>query len=165
MFVTVANFAEEWKRESEMTNRVLNRLTEESLQRQVAPNRRTLGGLAWHLVTSIHFMAPLGLDFQGIDEGSDASQSAEGIAEEYRRISEAFLEAVETQWTSANLLETKLIAGEEWRNGDSLRFALMHQAHHRGQATVLMRQAGLQLPEIYGPTYEAWIDKGMTPLE
>jgi hypothetical protein len=30
--------------------------------------------------------------------------------------------------------------------------------------TVLMRQAGLRIPELYGPTYDSWIDKGMDPL-
>lgn len=54
--------------------------------------------------------------------------------------------------------------GVKWQNGASLRFAVMHQAHHRGQMTVLMRQAGLTVPEIYGPTYESWIEKGMEPL-
>lgn len=165
MFMTIESFAEEWEREAELTDRVLNGLTDESLRWQVAADRRTLGVLAWHLVTSIHFMTSLGLDFKGVDEGAKASESAEGIAAEYRRVSGAFLEAVKTQWTNDNLRETRAIAGEEWRNGDSFRYSLMHQAHHRGQMTVLMRQAGLRPPEIYGPTYETWIDKGMAPLD
>ncbi|MDG0812635.1 DinB family protein [Cohnella rhizosphaerae] len=55
------------------------------------------------------------------------------------------------------------IAGQSWINGDSLRFSLTHQAHRRGQMTVLMRQAGLRPPGLYGPIYEVWIAQGMAP--
>jgi uncharacterized damage-inducible protein DinB len=165
MYTTTANFAVEWEKEAELTDRVLNRLTDESLQQRIAIDRRTLGGLAWHLVMSINFMTSLGFDFKGVDESAKALESAKGIAEEYRRVSGALLEAVKTQWTNDSLRETRKIAGEEWRNGDSLRYCLMHQAHHRGQMTVLMKQAGLRPPEIYGSTYETWVDKGMAPLD
>ncbi|KEQ24126.1 DinB family protein [Paenibacillus tyrfis] len=165
MFTTITNFVAEWEKEAELTVQVLNGLTDESLQRRIDADRRTLGALAWHLVTSIDFMTSLGLDFEGVDEGAKAPESAGGIAEAYRHISRALLEAVKTQWTDDNLLETRALAREEWRNGDLLRFSLIHQAHHRGQMTVLMRQAGLRPPEIYGPTYETWVEKGKTPLD
>ncbi|MMZ69496.1 DinB family protein [compost metagenome] len=55
--------------------------------------------------------------------------------------------------------------GQPYRKGEMLRFTLMHQAHHRGQMTVLMRQAGLRVPEVYGQTYESWIEAGMEPLK
>ena len=32
----------------------------------------------------------------------------------------------------------------------------MHQCHHRGQMSVLMRQAGIRVPGIYGPAREEW---------
>lgn len=59
---------------------------------------------------------------------------------------------------------TREFDGEPWTNAAFLHFTLVHQAHHRGQMTVLMRQAGLRIPELYGPTYDSWIDKGMDPL-
>jgi uncharacterized damage-inducible protein DinB len=40
-------------------------------------------------------------------------------------------------------------------------FLIQHQAHHRGQMTVLMRQAGLPVPGIYGPSKEEWANFGM----
>jgi len=40
---------------------------------------------------------------------------------------------------------------------------MMHQSHHRGQMTVLMRQAGLRVPYIYGPAYEDWVEQGLEP--
>ncbi len=38
---------------------------------------------------------------------------------------------------------------------------LLHQTHHRGQMTVLMRQAGLPVAGMYGPTKEDWAKYGM----
>jgi uncharacterized damage-inducible protein DinB len=35
-----------------------------------------------------------------------------------------------------------------------LHALVLHQVHNRGQMTVLMRQAGLVLPGVYGPTRE-----------
>jgi len=35
-----------------------------------------------------------------------------------------------------------------------LQTLVVHQIHHRGQMSVLMRQAGLVPPGIYGPTRE-----------
>jgi len=40
---------------------------------------------------------------------------------------------------------------------------ITHQAHHRGQMTVLMRQAGLKVPGVYGPAREEWAAMGMPP--
>ncbi|HZG18224.1 MAG TPA: DinB family protein, partial [Candidatus Bathyarchaeia archaeon] len=48
-----------------------------------------------------------------------------------------------------------------WKNGFTLRALLMHEVHHRGQMTVLMRQAGLTIPGIYGPAKEEWAAMGM----
>ena len=31
---------------------------------------------------------------------------------------------------------------------------IRHQIHHRGQMTVLMRQAGVVVPSVYGPSRE-----------
>ncbi|MFC4600883.1 DinB family protein [Cohnella hongkongensis] len=164
MFTTIEAFVAEWESEARLTERVLNVLTDESLRQEISPGRRTLGGLAWHLVGSLRFMASLGLPIEGADDDREAPTRASGIAEAYRSMSAAVLRAVRSEWNDGRLSEKQTVMGAEWRNGDSLRFCLMHQAHHRGQMTVLMRQAGLRPPEIYGPTYEAWIDRGMAPL-
>ena len=51
--------------------------------------------------------------------------------------------------------------GESWTVGFTLLALITHQAHHRGQMTVLMRQAGLTVPGIYGPAREEWASYGM----
>lgn len=52
-----------------------------------------------------------------------------------------------------------------WRRGSTLGRLLVHQTHHRGQMTVLMRQAGLTVPGVYGPAREEWAAFGMPPQE
>jgi uncharacterized damage-inducible protein DinB len=37
-----------------------------------------------------------------------------------------------------------------------LTVLLRHEIHHRAQMTVLMRQAGLRVPGVYGPSREEW---------
>ncbi|WP_339821068.1 DinB family protein [Paenibacillus sp. FSL R7-0216] len=164
MFVKIEEFIEAWTEESKLKERIMEALTDASLSQPIVEGRRTLGQIAWHLVGSIHYMTHCGLNFAGPAGGEHVPASAAEIAEEYHRISEALIEAVRSEWTDEQLLATTEIAGEPWPNGASLRFTLMHQAHHRGQMTVLMRQAGLRLPDVYGPTYESWIEQGMEPL-
>ena len=149
MITRVEDFAAEWTQESEKTLQLLGALTDESLHQQVAPGHWTLGEIAWHLVQSIHYMTYLGLSFRA--PKAERPTSAAEIAEEYRAMSRELLEAVRTQWSDASLQEEREIAGVLWQNGTSLRFTITHQAHHRGQMTVLMRQAGLaDMPKIFG---------------
>ena len=51
--------------------------------------------------------------------------------------------------------------GQKWKRGVTLGILITHQIHHRAQMTVLMRQAGLKVPGIYGPAYEEWAAMGM----
>ncbi|WP_276356131.1 DinB family protein [Cohnella caldifontis] len=162
MFTEVEKFVSEWEKEAKRTEDVLDRLTDESLGQPVTEGRRTLGDIAWHLVESFHYMSYLGLDIGAPDKGQRGT--AKGIAEEYRRMNGIFLNAVKTQWNDEALRQEQDVGGEIWNNGASLAFTMMHQAHHRGQMTVLMRQAGLRPPGVYGQAYEDWIDQGKTPM-
>lgn len=164
MFTRVEDFAAEWTGEAELTASVLDALTDDSLGQEVVEGRRTLGQIAWHLVRSLHFMTNLGLVFDAPSGGEEAPASAALIASEYRRISRDLLHAVRMQWNDEALRESVMIDKEAWPNGSSLRYVIMHQSHHRGQMTVLMRQAGLRLPDVYGPTYDSWTEKGIAPL-
>ncbi|HUJ75909.1 MAG TPA: DinB family protein, partial [bacterium] len=53
--------------------------------------------------------------------------------------------------------------GRPWRRASVLSSLVRHQIHHRGQLTVLMRQAHLVVPGIYGPAREEWVTMGMEP--
>lgn len=163
MFTNINDFLKEFEMESAITERVLDSLTDKSLEQIVSDNQRTLGRIAWHLVTSINFMTYLGLSYDEPVAVDDVPASAAKIANEYRRLGQALIRAMKSQWTDESLNQIVNIGGEEWQNGASLRYSLRHEIHHRGQMTVLMRQAGLSVPDVLGPTREDWIKQGIEP--
>jgi uncharacterized damage-inducible protein DinB len=165
MFLNIDDFAHEWDQEYLLTLTVLKALTDESLGQAITNERRNLGELGLHLVKSINFMTHLGLTFEEVTDNELVPLSSAVIVESYRRVGQSFLNAIKAQWNDEDLQTSQKVMSEEWKNGASLHFAIMHQAHHRGQMTVLIRQAGLRIPEIYGPTYETWLERGLDPLE
>lgn len=153
MYQTIEQFLKDWKHESRTTQNVMDALTDASLSQQVSPLDRTLGQLAWHIVTSIYgIVSNTGLQFEPVGTGKEESVTAEQIADGYRKTSEALMAAIQQQWNDANLMEKRNVYGMEWLNGVTLATTIRHEIHHRGQMTVLMRQAGLPVPDIYGPS-------------
>jgi uncharacterized damage-inducible protein DinB len=164
MFTSIQSFVEQWKNESTATTRILNTLTDGSLSQRVAPENRTLGRIAWHIPGTIHEMVSrTGLKFDAVDDEHNVPESAAAIADAYRRTGQALVDAIQSQWTDENLLESSNMYGEQWPNGLTLYLLISHEIHHRGQMTVLMRQAGLRVPGIYGPALEEWLERGATP--
>jgi len=165
MFTTIQQFAASWSNEAAATQRVMDALTDASINQKIAPDYRSLGQIAWHLATTVHEMlSRTGLSFDRIVEEEHAPASAAAIADAYRRVGKAMLHAVQTQWTDEDLFKITNMYGEDWPNGLTLHIFIQHEVHHRGQMTVLMRQAGLRVPGLYGPTREEWIESGMQPL-
>jgi uncharacterized damage-inducible protein DinB len=150
MFRTVSDFLDEWKSESQATLKVFGALTEESLSQRVTPTGRSLGFLAWHITTSLtEMMHTAGLPVE-VTAG-DQPQSPQMLAEIYKRDADAVAEAVGRNWTDARLPEKIPMYGEEWTRAFTLRCMIAHQCHHRGQMTVLMRQAGLRVQACTDP--------------
>ncbi|MFD1885835.1 DinB family protein [Paenibacillus wenxiniae] len=164
MFTTIQAFADEWSSMSSTTQHVLDTLTDDSLDQGRESNVRPLGQIAWHITTTIHEMVSrTGLQFAAPEGGEKAPSSAAQIADAYRSVSHAMLEAIQHQWTDANLTQMSHMYGEQWANGLTLRAVIVHEIHHRGQMSILMRQAGLRVPSIYGPTREDWMEQGLQP--
>lgn len=164
MFLTIQAFVDEWRSVSATTQRVLDTLTDASLDQGSDSHIRPLGQIGWHITTTLHEMVSrTGLKFVAPVGGEKAPASAAQIAEAYRLVSHGLLEVIQQQWTDTNLTETRDMYGEQWANGLTLRAVIAHEIHHRGQMSVLMRQAGLRVPSIYGPTREDWIQQGMEP--
>lgn len=157
MFRSKEEFTSLWSYESASTQKMLDVLTDEALAQPVAAGHWSLGELAWHLATVIHeMMSRTGLQFEGATHGTQQPSSAKEIAEAYRTVNEAFLSAMSEQWTDASLQESHDMYGQMWPNAVTLQILMFHQIHHRGQMTVLMRQAGLKVPGVYGPSKEEW---------
>ena len=144
-----------WKHESEATARVLAALTDASLAQRVTPRDRSLGEVAWHLATTIpEMMASTGLKVDGGDHHAPPPESAGIIREAYVQAAASLLEQVSLHWTDKSLKVEDDMYGERWPRGLTLQALVFHEIHHRGAMTVLMRQAGLTVPGIYGPNRE-----------
>ncbi|MFY0544715.1 DinB family protein [Brevibacillus sp. H7] len=164
MFLTIHSFIQTWENESRSTQRILDACTDESLKQEVTPQDRTLGRLAWHIVTSVHeMMSRTGLEFEAAEHDSPVPATAKEIAQQWAQASEALVQAIRTQWNDSTLLEEREMYGMQWANGLTLSILISHMIHHRGQMTVLMRQAGLKVPGVYGPAREEWSEFGMEP--
>lgn len=166
MFRRVEDFLSSWEYETEATLKVFRNLTDESLGQRVSPEGRSLGRLAWHIVQSIREMGErTGLEVPGPGEEDSTPTSAAEIARQFEAAATTLSEQIRNRWTDAELEVEDDMYGEMWRRGRTLGVILIHQTHHRGQMTVLMRQAGLPVPGVYGPSREEWSDYGMPPQE
>ncbi|WP_027087006.1 DinB family protein [Cohnella panacarvi] len=161
MYASIQLFVQDYEEEATATQKLLDRLTDASLKQEVATGYRTLGHLAWHIACSGMMVAAAGVKFEHPDERGGIPSSAQAIADAYRKAVPALVEAVKSQWTDADLAAVQNIFGQNWSNGTTLNKFIKHEVHHRGQLTILMRQAGLQVAGIYGPAKEEWSAIGM----
>lgn len=162
MFLSVTAFLQAWEKEEELTQRILDALTDDSLTQSVTVQDRTLGRIAWHLVTTIpEMMSKTGLIFETINEHAPVPNTAKEISDYYREASNVVVTTIKVHWNDQTLLEKRDMYGESWTIGTTLKVLIDHQIHHRGQITVLMRQAGLKVPGIYGPAREEWSELGI----
>ncbi len=161
MYRRVEEFNDDYAYEREATGKVLAALTDAALGQRVCEGGRTLGEIAWHLVDTLHEMpAQAGLQIAA-EPPAALPVTAAALAAAYRTASEAVAAAVASQWGDATLAEEVTMYGETWTRGKALSVLIKHEAHHRGQMTVLMRQAGLAVPGVYGPSREEWAAYGM----
>jgi len=166
MIRSITDFDRVWSTEFEATQKILKHITDSSLSQRVDVEGRTLGRLAWHVVTSIpEMMSRTGLTLAGPHPDAPVPGTAKEIFRAYNEAAVSLLEQVKTGWSDATLEQEDDMYGENWKRGDTLTSLVLHQAHHRGQMTVLMRQAGLELPGIYGPARQEWAAYGMKPPE
>jgi len=162
MYVTISDFIKEWNREAMLTQNVLDGLTDESLKQQVYPEGRTLGRIAWHLTINIpDYLTHFGLNIDGVKNAENVPTSAKEIAETFKEVSSLVAQIIEKQWTDQSIEQIQEAFGRQESNAQILMGLIKHIVHHRGQITVLMRQAGLKPFGVYGPPKEDWIHLGV----
>jgi uncharacterized damage-inducible protein DinB len=164
MFRTINDFLEAWKYESEATLKVFDNLTDESLNQKVTDEGRTLGFIAWHITQTIgEMMSKTGLIFPDFDENTSVPKRISEITSEYEKLSKMLKDQIEESWKDEMLNDDLNMYGQVWKRANVLSSLIAHQTHHRGQMTVLMRQAGLKVPGVYGPSKEEWAAYGVPP--
>lgn len=158
MFTATQQFLDIWKYETESTLACLRNLTDESLSLELVKDYRSIERIANHIVdcaSGIPYEAtvPVAHTKQHYSRVSD-------LIDAYAKATEGVAAAV-ASWTDETLQETTPMYGETWKKGFALWVTVAHQAHHRGQLTVLMRMAGLKVPGVYGPAKEEWEAMGL----
>ncbi len=167
MFRRVEDFKDIWKAEVAKTTAVFGAVPAGALEQAVDPEHRSLRRMAWHIVESAAEMPLLaGIVIPGFEpkDGHLGEPPADmgGIIAAYTKVAEGLDDRIGS-WNNAELARSFDCYGEKWTGGFLLWVLVTHQTHHRGQMTVLMRQAGLKIPDIYGPTKEGWSAYGMVP--
>jgi uncharacterized damage-inducible protein DinB len=162
MFRTIEDFVTVFNEEADATRKMFAVMTDESLTQAIHDDHRTVGRLAWHLAQTIpEMLGKTGLKCAGPDEHAPVPTNALAIQEAYDAAAKSVPGAVKAAgWTNAVLEEMRPMYGEDWSVGYTLRAFIMHQAHHRAQMGVLLRQAGIRIPGMYGPTKEDWAKYG-----
>lgn len=152
----------EWNRESYLTEKVLEGLTDESLKQQVYPEGRTLGRITWHFTTNIpEYLAEFGLKIDKVENVDNIPTTAKEILDTFKYVSENAVKVIEEQWSDNDLNKVQTAFGRQESNATIIMGLIKHIVHHRGQITVLIRQAGLKPFGVYGPPKENWIKYGV----
>jgi uncharacterized damage-inducible protein DinB len=166
MFYKISDFQKEWDIESKATLKLFRVLTDESLKQKVNDEGRTLGRLAWHLVCSLDkTIVQAGLAVKESPDESELPVSAKKITDKYENSAKVVIDTITNNWTDESLEEEIPMFRDKWRKGQVLTVLIKHQIHHRAQITILMRQAGLKVPGIYGPSREEWELMKMPPRQ
>lgn len=161
MYQSINEFIEDYKNESMATLKIFKALTDGSLNQKVYSEGRTLGFIAWHITLSVAEMSNrTGLEIQCPDLESDAPNNSSEIVSLYERITTTLIEQIKSKWNDSMLNDMIDMYGQQWSRAMVLNVIIKHEIHHRAQMTVLMRQAGLMVPGVYGPSKEEWVNYG-----
>jgi uncharacterized damage-inducible protein DinB len=163
MFRKIDDFLKAYEALNGGTIKLLDQLPDDKLDQSVGEERRTLRQLGWHIVVTVPEMMKLaGLPLSAVDPESKPPQSKTEIIEGYKLVAEELVGAVKAGWNDDSLTEEDDMYGQTWQRGFSLAALVNHEIHHRGQMTVLMRQAGGMVPGLFGPSKEEWSQWGMS---
>ncbi len=166
MYHTIKEFEDDWTREIERMLTMLDNIPDKALSQSVADGHRTLGRLAWHITTTIpEMMAHTGITMEVLSGDSPMPLTSKDIRHAYDVVARMLLEKIKQSWSDETLETEDDLYGEKWPRKVTLKVLVHHQIHHRGQMTVLMRQAGLRVPGLFGPAKEDWVEFGMEPPE
>lgn len=155
VFINKDELLQEWRYESALTQKILDQLTDESLDQLVIEGHNSLGWLGWHLAGAVYYFSSVaGLSIESPGVYDVVPSTAKEISSAYQKVSDEFISAVHSNWQDADLHQVIEFFGQNMPVQKLIRTMISHQIHHRGQMTVLMRQAGLRVPGLYGPSKE-----------
>lgn len=165
MFRKISDFTQAFTYESETTLKLFQNISNDVFLNKANDNVRSMQRLVWHITITLgEMLGKAGLSIDCPDEHSAPPSDIKEVCIAYERASKSVLQEVQT-WTDADLDQEVNMYGEQWTKGVILTVLIKHEAHHRGQLTVLMRLNGLKVPGVYGPSKEEWAAWNMTSPE
>ena len=166
MYRDINDLFDDWKEESEFTLKIFGAITDASLGLKIPGYDRTTGKVAWHIVQTLTEMGKAAGLFEYDDLADKPVPAAiHEVIKAYSEKTKSIRNFIENKITPESLFVVTEMYGEKWELRKMFYVLLKHQAHHRAQLTVLMRQAGLKVPGIYGPSKEEWAQYNMPPQE
>ncbi len=154
MYRQADDFLQEWTMAAEGTLKVFQAVTDDKLDQSIVEGHSTLGWLGWHLVGAAGYFSYLaGLKVPMIRQEDPVPTTAVEIVQAYEKVVNGIKEEA-AKLSNEDLLEVVNGFTGPIPKGALLRALIDHQTHHRGQMTVLLRQAGLPVPGVMGPTKE-----------
>lgn len=151
---------QELEQEAQSTRRVLERVPDDKLGWRPHEKSRTLGELAMHIATVPGGVAEFVVESPAQARPFSAGPSPKSASELIPALDQSIATAKKALggMDDATLLATwRLVDGERElfaipRVAFLRSIMLNHWYHHRGQLTVYLRELGVALPPIYGPT-------------
>jgi uncharacterized damage-inducible protein DinB len=151
---------QELEHEAQTTRRVLERVPEDRLTWRPHPKARTLGELALHVATVPGGVAEFVSQPSPVQAPQFVDPSPRSASELVPALDESVGKARQIlgDMDDAALLETwRIMRGDLElvampRLGFVRSIMLNHWYHHRGQLSVYLRELGVAVPSIYGPS-------------
>jgi uncharacterized damage-inducible protein DinB len=165
MFRTIADFETVWNKEREATLRIFRLLSDKTYHQKPHDSVRDPATLAGHITHTIgEMLARTGIQVEGFTDEADNTWTVAELVSEYEKQAASALQQIKQHWTDALLSDMHDMYGEQWSKAQVLQVLVMHQIHHRGQLTVVMRLLELPVTGIFGPAREEWALMGMPAM-
>jgi uncharacterized damage-inducible protein DinB len=152
-------FLMELEQEGQTTRRVLERVPTDKLDWRPHPTARSLGELAMHVATSQRVVSEAlqKPSYEGQQNNPVVPANAEDIVAQFDDCTSSAKKLLSAMSDQDLMSEWSLTAGGVSRFrapkiGVIRGIVLNHTYHHRGQLSVYLRQLGLKVPSIYGPS-------------
>ncbi|MGL4598293.1 MAG: DinB family protein [Bacteroidia bacterium] len=166
MFRSIADFLEVWEYEYQSTLNLFQLIDEKKIHIKPHDNLRTIARLSSHITETIgEMLQHAGLKIESYEESHDVFLTKAELLQTYERYAKAAIEAVQKNWTNAQLNDQVSMYGETWSKGKVLDVLVHHQTHHRGQLTTIMRLLDMPVVGMYGPSYAEWVQMNIPPMD
>lgn len=156
MYRNLNDFIQEWQKSSAGTLSIIESISEEKKHFSIVEGHSSLEWLSWHLTTApAYFMGQTGLSLDVELNPKNTPATMTEIISKYKEASDNVIKVAQENLSDEALVSNVDSHGRPTPIGALLRMMVDHQTHHRAQMQVLLRQAGLHVPSVMGPTKEA----------